>query len=163
MKGLILTYLLAYGGAVIALFYPVVGLCVYVAFSMARPQVLYGWAGDMSGLSRVIGAGLVIGWAVQGVRQLDVLAERRLPIAFSASTSCGSCLSATVCSQPGRGLGFGDSSSSSSSSPFLAGITLIRSRGEVTALAWTIVLAQGLVGFEMNLSYLQRLQPGPAR
>jgi hypothetical protein len=51
-EGLDLTYLLAYGGAFIALFSPLFGLCVYVAFSVARPQLLYGWAGDMSGLSR---------------------------------------------------------------------------------------------------------------
>jgi hypothetical protein len=50
-------------GALIALFSPLFGLCVYVAFSVARPQLLYGWAGDMGGLSRVVGVAVLAGWA----------------------------------------------------------------------------------------------------
>jgi len=67
MKGLILAYLLSYGGAVVALVFPVVGVCIYAAFSVARPQMLYGWAGDMSGLSRIVGVALLLGWSFKAL------------------------------------------------------------------------------------------------
>ena len=152
MKGLILAYLLAYGGAVIALFQPIVGLCVYVAFSIARPQVLYGWAGDMSGLSRVIGLAVLVGWGFKAFGSWKLKGTRAPVYALCVYFGC-LLLSATTASHQGVAW---DSVIEQFKFflPFLAGITLIRSRREVTALAWTIVLAQGLVGFEMNLSYL---------
>jgi O-antigen ligase len=153
MKGLILSYLLAYGGAVVALFYPVAGLYIYVAFSVARPQVLYGWAGNMSGLSRVIGVAVLIGWMFRGFGQWKLSSARIAVIALCVYFAC---LIPSAASASYQAIAW-DSVVEQFKFflPFLAGITLIRTRREITALAWTIVLAQGLVGFEMNLSYLR--------
>ena len=152
MKGLILTYLLAYGGATIALFSPLVGLCVYVAFSIARPQVLYGWAGDLSGLSRVVGVAVLVGWAFKAFGRWS-FREARLPvIALSCYFACLLLSAASASSQALAWDAVLDQFKFLL--PFLAGITLMTSRSQVKALAWTIVLAQGLVGFEMNWSYL---------
>ena len=152
MKGLLLTYLLAYGGAAVALFQPLVGLCVYAAFSIARPQVLYGWAGDMSGLSRVIGLAVLIGWGFKAFGSWKLNGTRTPVYALCSYFGC-LLLSAITASHQGVAW---DSVIEQFKFflPFLAGITLIQSRLEVTALAWTIVLAQGLVGYEMNTSYL---------
>lgn len=153
MKGLILTYLIAYGGAALALFYPVVGVFTYAFLSVARPQLLYGWAGDLSGLSRVVGICLVIGWTVKRFGNWS-FGRARLPITMYLCYFAWLCLSAV----------FADNQDVAWNTvfeqlkivlAFLAGVTLIRSRNEVKTLAWTIVLAQALVGFEMNLSYVQ--------
>jgi O-antigen ligase len=153
VKGLILTYALAYGGSLLALFFPLVGLCVYVAFSVARPQMLYGWAGDMTGLSRIVGVAVLIGWALKGFGNWS-LREARLPV-FAL---CGFfvCLLVSAVFASHQGVAW-DSVIEQFKFflPFLAGITLMQTRAQVNALAWTIVLAQGLVGFEMNLMYLR--------
>jgi len=153
MKGLILSYLLAYGGGVVALFFPLVGLCIYTAFSIARPQMLYGWAGDMSGLSRVIGLAVLIGWAFKTFGSWQ-LKQIRTPV--FALCCYFACLLMSAVSASHQAVAW-DSVVEQFKYflPFLAGVTLVRSRREVSALAWTIVLAQGLVGFEMNLSYLR--------
>lgn len=153
MKGLILAYLLSYGGAVIALFSPVVGVCIYAAFSIARPQVLYGWAGDMSGLSRVIGLALLAGWGVKAFGSWRFKKTRIPVIALCCYFVC-LCFSAASASHQNIAW---DSVIEQSKYflTFLAGVTLMRSRPEVSAMAWTIVLAQGLVGWEMNLSYVR--------
>jgi len=153
MKGLILTYLLAYGGAAIALFQPLVGLCVYVAFSVARPQMLYSWAGDMGGLSRVVGVAVLAGWAFQAFGSWSF---REARVAVTALCCYLACLLLSAVSASNQGVAWNAVLEQFKFFlPFLAGITLIRTRAQVNALAWTIVLAQGLVGFEMNLSYLR--------
>jgi O-antigen ligase len=153
MKGLILSYLLAYGGAVIALFYPLVGLCIYVAFSVARPQMLYGWAGNMSGLSRVIGVAVLIGWMFRAFGHWRLSSSRIAVIALCVYFAF---LIPSAAAASHQGIAW-DSVIEQFKFflPFLAGITLMRTRREITALAWTIVVAQGLVSFEMNLSYLR--------
>lgn len=153
MKGLILTYLLAYGGAFAALFSPLFGLCVYAAFSVARPQLLYGWAGDMSGLSRVVGVAVLCGWMFKGFGNWT-LREARLPVLALCGYFAWLLVSAAFASHQAVAW---DSVIEQFKffMPFVAGVTLLRTRAEVNALAWTIVIAQGLVGFEMNLSYLR--------
>ena len=129
------------------------GLCVYVAFSVARPQLLYGWAGDMSGLSRVIGLAVLAGWAFKAFGHWS-LREARLPVA----ALCGyfACVLLSAASASHQAVAWESVIEQFKFFlPFLAGITLIRTRAQVNALAWTMVVAQGLVGFEMNLSYLR--------
>jgi len=153
VKGLILTYLLAYGGALIALFSPLFGLCVYVAFSVARPQLLYGWAGDMSGLSRVVGVAVLAGWAFKGFGHWS-LREARLPVLALCGYFAFLLLSAAFASH--QAVAWESVIEQFKFFlPLLAGVTLIRTRAQVNALAWTMVVAQGLVGLEMNLSYLR--------
>ncbi len=153
MKGLIISYLLSYGGAVVALFFPVVGVCIYAAFSVARPQVLYGWAGDMTGLSRIIGVALLLGWAFKTFGRWQFKQVRTPVLALCCYFVC---LLFSAFSASHQTVAW-DSVIEQSKYflIFLAGVTLISTRREVTALAWTIVLAQGLVGFEMNLSYVR--------
>jgi len=153
MKGLILAYLLSYGGAVVALVFPVVGVCIYAAFSVARPQMLYGWAGDMSGLSRIVGVALLLGWSFKALGRWKFKQVRTPVFALCCYFVC---LLFSAFSASNQTVAW-DSVIEQSKYflIFLAGVTLIHTRREVTALAWTIVLAQGLVGFEMNLSYLR--------
>ena len=152
MKGLILTYLIAYGGAVAALFYPLAGVWAYAFLSIARPQLLYGWSGDLSGLSRIVAVALAIGWGLKGFGRWSfgrIGTQVYLLIAFFAWMSFSAFFAPnqdlawdTVFEQVKFLL------------PFIVSMTMIRTRREVMMLAWAIVLSQGLVSFEMNWSYL---------
>ena len=67
-KGLILTWLLTYGGAFIALFNPFIGLLAYVSLAILKPETLWYWcslanAGELQPHSC---SALLLGWALQG-------------------------------------------------------------------------------------------------
>ena len=71
MKGLILIYGVAGLGTLAALWRPAIGLYVYVAFAVLRPEGIWGWAGDLSGISLVVGIATLVGWFLKafGTRQ----------------------------------------------------------------------------------------------
>jgi probable O-glycosylation ligase (exosortase A-associated) len=153
VKGLILTYIISYGSALVALVYPLIGLYVYVGLSVLRPQFIFGWAGDISGVSFVVGASLLVGWVFNGFgswrigRGFWVL----LPFvgfvawfAASASTALNSDLAYDALYEYSKVI-----------FPFLAGVTLLKGEKEGRQLLWVMVLAQGYVGFEQNLNYLK--------
>ena len=80
MKGLLFTYLMTYGGAMVALFNPFVGLLIYASFSILRPPSLWPWAVPPASYSQVVAMGMLAGWvAVPGaevVAVCDIRADR---------------------------------------------------------------------------------------
>ena len=44
MKGLLFTYLMTYGGGLLALFTPFYGLLVYVCFAIVKPDAMWSWS-----------------------------------------------------------------------------------------------------------------------
>ena len=66
MKGLILIYAITVVGSIGAIFYPVIGLLVYVGFAVLRPQFIWGFAGDFNGISLTVGVATLIGWLLKG-------------------------------------------------------------------------------------------------
>src|SRR5262245_29892492 len=67
MKGLLFTYGVAYGGAVVALFNPFYGLLAYVSFAIIRPESLWHWAVPAGqNFSRILAIAMLLGWASRG-------------------------------------------------------------------------------------------------
>src|SRR5271169_4701232 len=67
MKPLIFTFLLSYGGAVVALFQPFYGLLIYICFAIVRPEFIWFWAVPQGGnYSRILALGMLIGWSLHG-------------------------------------------------------------------------------------------------
>src|SRR5262245_10897344 len=66
MIGLLLTYAVAAIGSLGALRSPGFGLAVYIGFSVLRPEALWGWAGNMNYMSRLVGIAVLISWALRG-------------------------------------------------------------------------------------------------
>ena len=62
MKGLIFTYAMTYGGALVALFNPFYGLLVYVCFAIIRPDYMWYWSIPQGNYSRTVALGLLAGW-----------------------------------------------------------------------------------------------------
>src|SRR5207249_1975903 len=66
MKGLIFTYILTYGGAIIAPFRPFAGLLIYICFATIKPEALWYWSVPKGNYSRIIAIALLLGWAAHG-------------------------------------------------------------------------------------------------
>jgi probable O-glycosylation ligase (exosortase A-associated) len=154
MKGLVLTYVIAAAASVGALRFPLIGLYVYVAFAVLRPQAIFGWAGDISYVSLVVGAATLAGWAFQGFGSWRFGRARPIVLALLAFTAWFA-VSAAFAQVPSRGF---DSLSDWSKIvlPFLVGVTMMTEPAQWRPLLWTIVLAQGYVGFEQNLNYVTK-------
>src|SRR5712691_8552003 len=95
MKGLILTYLITATAALGALRYPLIGLYVYVGFAVLRPQEIFGWAGDLSNISLIVGVAMLIGWALNGFGSWRMGKARPVVFSLFGFTACYA-LSASV-------------------------------------------------------------------
>ena len=67
MKGFIFTYFLSYGGSVVALFNPFIGLCIYYCYVVLRPQDLWFYSLPQgASYSRYVALATLVGWGLQG-------------------------------------------------------------------------------------------------
>src|SRR5262249_25818109 len=66
MKSLIFTYLLTYGGALVSLFNPFVGLLIYICFAIIKPDVIWWWSVPQGNYSRIVAIALLVGWSLNG-------------------------------------------------------------------------------------------------
>jgi putative inorganic carbon (hco3(-)) transporter len=152
MKGLLITYAIVVGGAVISLRQPVIGLFIYVALSVLRPEAIWGWAGDMRGLSRLEGVPLLIGWAFQGFGSWR-FGRARAIVASLILFGVWALLSGA---QAVDGDTAGDALLEFQKTflPFLIGITMIKTEKQARQLLWVIIICQGYVSLDMNRMYL---------
>lgn len=152
MYGYLLTNIAAYLGAAAALRYPLVGLNVYVALAILRPQFIFSFAGDLSGLSFMVGTATLLGWAFKGFGSWKIARGRAIVLPFVLFLGLF-VLSSFFALNPD--VSFNSMwTLAKMALPFFVGVTLIRSDKDWKPLLWTIVLSQGYVAFEMNLNYL---------
>jgi probable O-glycosylation ligase (exosortase A-associated) len=153
MKGLIITYALAIVGTIGSLRSPIIGLFVYVFFAILRPQFIFSFAGDLSGISFWVGVAMLAGWVLHRFGSWQFGRGRivvRMLLAFVAWFA----ISSVLALDPARAYAqlpvlarF--------ILPFFVGVTLLNSPTLRSRMMWAIVFAQGYVGFEMNLNYLR--------
>ena len=152
MKGLILTYLITGLGSIAALRYPLIGLQVYVGLAVLRPQFIFGFAGDLSDLSLVVGSATLIGWALRGFGSWR-LGRARPVIVFFLSYVLWFLVSASQALEPAVSVPF-ILELFKLALPFFVGVTLMEGQDDWRRMLWVIVLAQGYVGLEQNINYL---------
>ncbi|MGH9429170.1 MAG: DUF5935 domain-containing protein, partial [Terriglobia bacterium] len=152
MKGLLFTYLLTYGGAVISLFSPFAGLLIYICFAIVKPDSMWYWSVPPGNYSRIVAAGMLVGWALHGFGHWQFGRARGIAVCFAGFVAWA-LLSALNAPQPDRGLAFVESFAKILL-PFLVGMTTIDSIDKLKKVAWVMALSQGYVALEMNLSYL---------
>jgi probable O-glycosylation ligase (exosortase A-associated) len=152
MKGLILVYLITIIGAVGALRYPLFGLNVYVGLAVLRPHFIFGFAGDLSGLSFFVGTAVLIGWTLQAFGSWRFGRARPVVFAFIGFVAWY-IVSATQALDTAKAY---ESlwELAKFVLPFFVGVTLMEDEKDWRPLLWTIVLAQGYVGLEQNMNYL---------
>lgn len=153
MKGLLFTYLLTYGGAAASLINPFIGLLVYVCFANIRPESLWFWSVPPGPYSRIVALALLVGWGLNGFGNWDF--GRAKPVIYSLLAFwIWSVLCAIAAPYPEIAWGFVEDKSKIFL-PFLVGLTLVDSVDRLKQLAWTIILSQGYLAFDLNRSYYE--------
>jgi O-antigen ligase len=152
VKGLIFTYVLCYGGSVVALVRPWYGVLVYICFAIIKPESLWHWAVPKGNYSRIVALALLAGWALNGLGSFRVGAAK-LPLTglfvawFSAVFLSFGAYDQSLAWGYVEGI-------FKILLPIVVAMTLVWSIEQIRQLAWTIVLSQGYVAFDLNMSYL---------
>lgn len=152
MKGLLFTYLLTYGGAAVALLNPFVGLCIYVSFSILKPDAMWPWSVPPGQYSRTVFLATLLGWLLSGFGAMR-LGRARMPLLLLSGFFFWCVMSAFQAPNQVLAWAYVDSMMKMHL-PVLIGLTLLNSIERLRILAWVIVVSQGYVAFELNLSYL---------
>jgi putative inorganic carbon (HCO3(-)) transporter len=153
MKGLLFTYLMTYGGSVVALFNPYVGVLIYVCFAILKPEALWAWSVSEGYYSKIIAISLLVGWILHGLGNWGLGRARAVVLSLIAYW-LWSAVSASQAMDQSVAWNF-VVETAKIVIPFVVGITTIDSTLKLKQLAWVIVLSQGFVAFEMNLSYYE--------
>jgi len=153
MKGLILIYFITAVGSLAALRKPIIGLFIYVGFAVLRPQFIWGFAGDFSGISLYVGLATLAGWVFTGFGSKKIGPGKSIVITLILF-SIWAALSATQAVDTNAAFNT-LTPMMKFVVPFLIGVTLIETEQQSRQLLWVIVLAMGYVGFEMNLEYVR--------
>lgn len=149
MKGVILTYLLTYGGAAASLFKPYYGLLIYVFFSIIKPEDLWGLpAGNYS---RIIAFALLAGWGLRGFGDWR-LGRAGTIVALLLFFWAWQILASLQAAHPEICWVWVESFSKVVL-PFVVGITLIDSPAKLRQLAWVIVIGHAYVALDLNMFY----------
>jgi probable O-glycosylation ligase (exosortase A-associated) len=153
MKGLICTYVLCYGGAVVSLFNPFMGLLIYVCFAIVKPELMWYWSVPSGNYSRIVAIALLLGWMIKGFGLWKFGRARGVVIAFVgywiwAAISTSWAIDRAVAWEWVELI-------AKVLLPFLVGITVIDSVSKLKLLAWVIILSQAYVALEANLTYFE--------
>lgn len=151
MKGLLYTYLATYLGGAVAVFYPLVGLYLFINFAIIQPSSMWFWVELPGHCSEILGGGMLIGWALKG------FGDWRFGRGTAAAVALVGFLGwAVVCTAVSDAPAVGWESVVAIFKivlPFLVGLTLIDTPQKLRILLWVLALSQGYVAFELNLSY----------
>jgi putative inorganic carbon (HCO3(-)) transporter len=128
------------------------GLYVYVGFAVLRPQSIWGYAGDLSSISLIVGVALLIGWALQGFGSWR-LGRGRPVVMMLVMFVVWFAISASLARDATRAW-WSLWDMSKMILPFFVGVTLMKTEKDWRPLLWTIVLCQGYVAFEQNWNYV---------
>jgi probable O-glycosylation ligase (exosortase A-associated) len=151
MKGLIFTYAMTYGGAVLALVNPYYGFLIYVCFGIVRPEAMWPWSVPAGNYSRTIAFALIASWLIHGLGNWNFGRARGIVGAMLVFWACNG-ISLMFAPDWNAAWWFFDVLSKILL-PLFIGCTLIDSQAKVRQLLWVIALSQGFVAYEMNLSY----------
>ncbi len=143
---------LTYGEAFVSLVNPYAGLLIYICFSIIKPEAMWHWSVPAGNYSRIVAIALLIGWAMAGFGNWKIGRARGIVAAFLAFFGCAVASTMFAAANSAVGWLFVEAQLKIVL-PFVVGITLVNSTQRLQQLVWVIVLSQGYVAFEMNLSY----------
>jgi putative inorganic carbon (HCO3(-)) transporter len=152
MIGLVVTCLLAYGGALVSLAYPYVGFLIYILFAILKPDYVWYDSVGPGNYSRVLGVGMLLGWALQGFGGLRFGRGGAIAAVLTAFWVWAG-VSGALSAHPQAGWAF-IVDIGKILLTFLAGLTLIDSKLRLRLLAWVIVSSQGIVALLLEIDYL---------
>lgn len=153
MKGLLFTFALTYGGAVMSLFRPFYGLLIYVCFAIVRPAAMWHWSLPPGGnYSRVIAIALLVGWAINGFGNWRFGKGKPFVALFGLYLGWALLSTLLVAPFPEKGFAFLEAMLKVFL-PFVVGVTLIESIQQIRQLAWVIAGSVSYKALELNRSF----------
>lgn len=152
MKGFIFTYLLTYGGAGVALFYPFVGLLIYICFAIMRPDLLWPWSVPIGNYSRIVAIAFILGWMLHGFGTWKFGRAKGIVYAFIGLLLWSTFSAAFIAERKEEAWRFVEYLAKIVL-PFFVGITLIDSLAKLKTVAWVILLSEAYLAYEFNDSY----------
>src|SRR5205085_3581311 len=127
------------------------GLLIYVCFAIVKPEAMWHFSVPEGNYSRIVAVALLLGWAAQGFGRWEFGRARGVVAAFFAFW-LWSAVSATQAANQTLAWNWVEELAKVLL-PFLVGITTINSTRRLLQLAWVILLSQGYVAYELNMSY----------
>lgn len=158
MKGLIFTYFLTISGAFAGIFNPFYALCCYIALALLYPPDLWNYSVPVRfvggiGYSQVVAAGMILGWIFKGFGTWDF--GKAKPILFFLVFNL---IWMTLSSVLNGVLDYGAMDQIKQFLKlylaFFIGLSLITNVFRLKILLWVIILSQGFICYELNMSYL---------
>jgi probable O-glycosylation ligase (exosortase A-associated) len=137
---------------VVSLFNPFVGLLIYVSFAIIKPDAMWFWVASQGNYSRIVAIALLIGWALKGFGTWQ-FGRGKVTVVALVGFGAWAALCAALAGDKVVAFEYVENLLKIIL-PFLVGITTIDSVKKLRQLAWVIVLSQGYVCFELNLTYL---------
>ena len=152
MKPLIFVYVMTYGGVLAALIRPYTGFLIYVSFAIIKPYALWYWAIPLGNYDRTIAIGFLVGWILHGCGNWT-LGRGSASLIYLVAYWIVLVIAAAMAPIPELGWGPVEPLSKTFL-PILAGASLIDSVKRLKQLIWVIVISQGYLAYEFNLTYL---------
>jgi probable O-glycosylation ligase (exosortase A-associated) len=151
MKGLIFTYGMTGGGALAGLLNPFYGLLVYISFAIIKPDMMWPWAVPEGRYSLIVALSMLIGWSISR-RANFKLGKSWIGIVFLEAFLAWAFYGALEARNQWIAWEYVEILAKIAI-PVFIGLTTIDSTARLKQLAWTIVIAEGYVAYEMNSYY----------
>jgi probable O-glycosylation ligase (exosortase A-associated) len=113
---------------------------------------MWYWSVPAGNYSRIVAIALLFGWGMAGFGDLRLGRAQAIVAALLAFLTCAAASTFLAATDFNVGFAFVETLLKIVL-PFLVGITLVNSVQRLKQLAWVIMLCQGYVALEMNLSY----------
>lgn len=153
MKGLLFTYVMTGGGALVSLFSPFYGLLCYVCFAIIKPEVMWPWAVPEGRYSLIVALCMLFGWSYSNKATFQFGRSGAI-VGLLMAFLMWSVFGALFASNQDQAWSFVETFAKIAI-PFLIGVTTIDSTEKLKQLAWVIVISQGYVAFELNMDYFR--------
>ena len=158
MKGLIFTYFLTISGAFVGIFNPFYALCCYISLALLYPPDLWNYSVPIRfigniGYSQVVAAGMILGWIFKGFGQWNFGAAKPI-LYFLVFNLFWMALSSTLNGVLNYGAMDQLQQYLKLYLAFFIGLTLITNVFRLKIFLWIIILSQGFIAYELNMSYM---------
>ena len=151
MKGLLFTFGMTYGGALASFFNPYYGFLVYVCFGVLRPTAMWWYSVPEGNYSRIIAIAFIASWLLHGLGNWQ-LGRAKAPMIALGAFLAMNVISMLLAPQREIAWSFVETLAKVVI-PMAMGVTLINSFVRLNQLVWVVVLSQGFVAYEMNMTY----------
>lgn len=151
MKGLLFTYFMTAMGSLVSFLSPYHGFLCYVIFAIIKPEAMWPWAVPPGRYSMTIALCMLAGWSY--TKKADFrFGSSWSVIGYLIAFLVWSVIGAIACADQEAGWTYVETTFKIVL-PVYIGLTTIDSTAKLRQLAWCIIIPQGYVAFEMNMSY----------